>query len=277
MNRLVPAPAAIDDAGTIIRSLALPLAEDAERRWKRYPLFKAAVPAGRMSCHASVLSVGHSPHPPHVHDDEELLIPLDDECELILAEDAKGTGARALAIAPGAFVYYPAGQYHTIRNAGSRPASYLMFRWRGGAESGAEPMATQVVQYREALDRAAARPFATTRLFEDPTRWLAKLHAHTSVVRPGGGYAAHADAHDVALVLLEGRIDTCGQTVAPLSVVYHPAGQRHGLSAVGEAPARYLVFEFHGLGAGTNGLRPAWREWGSHLVRRLKALRWWRR
>jgi hypothetical protein len=38
-----------------------------------------------MSCHASVLVGGHSPHPPHTHREEELLIPLHGEAEIVIA------------------------------------------------------------------------------------------------------------------------------------------------------------------------------------------------
>ena len=71
------------------------------------------------------------------------------------------------------------------------------------------------------------------------------LHAHTSVVQPGGGYAAHVDAHDVAIVLHSGKVATLGRVLEGPAVIYYSAGESHGLRNVGSEPARYLVFEFH--------------------------------
>ena len=48
-----------------IRQLKYPLAEKDGGGWRRYPLFKGATRAVEaMSCHAAVLSPGHSPHLP---------------------------------------------------------------------------------------------------------------------------------------------------------------------------------------------------------------------
>jgi hypothetical protein len=72
------------------------------------------------------------------------------------------------------------------------------------------------------------------------------LKCHTSVVLPGGGYAAHADAHDVAIITLKGEIEVLGEKIAPYSVLFFAAGQLHDMKNSGTANAEYLVFEFHG-------------------------------
>src|SRR5690606_38097094 len=65
-----------------------------------------------------------------------------------------------------------------------------------------------------------------------------------------GGYKAHRDRHDVAIVLLSGRLEADGKTVEPFDLLYHSAGTLHGLHNAGDAPARYLVFEFERPGGG---------------------------
>ena len=52
----------------------------------------------------------------------------------------------------------------------------------------------------------------------------------------------------MAIVPLDGTLETLGQTVSPKSVIYYGAGELHGMRNPGTEPARYLVFEFHAPG-----------------------------
>ena len=166
---------------SLIRELDMPLAADPERGWKRHPLFLGATPVlESMSCHAAVLSPGHSPHPPHSHQDEELLIVLDGEAELIVADRPSYEGARAIRVKAGDFAYYHALQHHTIRNPSSAPVSYLMFRWHGRVPAiGGQRLRAKVFRQPPAAECDGARAFKTRNLFGAPTRWLGKLHCHT--------------------------------------------------------------------------------------------------
>ena len=83
-------------------------------------------------------------------------------------------------------------------------------------------------------------------LFESPTVHLGKLHAHITDLQPGAGYPPHADAYDVAIVVLSGQVETLRPKIEPFSVIYYSAGETHGMKNVGDTVARYLVFEFHG-------------------------------
>ena len=74
---------------------------------------------------------------------------------------------------------------------------------------------------------------------------LHKLECHVSTVAPGAGLEPHVDAHDVAIVVLEGEIETRGQRVGPNSVIFYPADESHGIRNSGTVVARYVVFEFH--------------------------------
>jgi hypothetical protein len=121
-------------------------------------------------------------------------------------------------------------------------------------------------------------------LFEGPTHWLGKLHAHYSEVEPGGGYEAHRDPYDLAIVMLSGSVETLGTRVDPFGVVYCAANERHGLRGVGTDTARYLVFEFHGLRGGPAGRTHirgdvpfVERKLYSRVARPLRQITWLRR
>ncbi len=252
VNRLVPAPPPSSPGApmvaTAIHQFNLPLDQPA-KPWEPFHAFHGPTRTFTdMSCHASVLTAGHSPHPPHAHQEEELLIPLHGEAEIVIARSPDDPSPRVERLAPGAFVYYPAWQHHTIRNPGSEPIAYLMFKWTAAPGEQTSPLPTSIQRYAELVPPAGADPFWARRIFEGPTSLLGKLHAHLTVLAPGGGYEAHTDAYDVALVTLDGSIETLGQRVEPMSVVYYGAGELHGMRNPGTVPARYLVFEFHAPG-----------------------------
>jgi quercetin dioxygenase-like cupin family protein len=196
-----------------------------------------------IECHTSVLAPGASPHPLHNHDEEEILLVVRGEAEIQTANDGKGTNLTRTTLRPGDFGYYPALQFHTIVNASTAPVMYTMFKWRNdGGRSGRHDSLTFG---RTSTGIASdGSPKHLTRLVEFGTRWLDRLQGHLSIASPPASYAAHADPYDVAIVLIEGAIETLGQPLEAPAVLYHPAGAMHGLAAVGDAPARYLVFEF---------------------------------
>ena len=276
VNRIVPAPAAGSAArhrlGSRVQPLPLPLAPDREKGWKPYPLFRGATAdLERLGCHVSVLTQGSCPHPPHTHDDDELLLLLAGEADLLLPADPDGQQGRRLSA--GELVYYPAHFAHSLVAVSEEPATYLMFKWVA-PPTGAEKL-LPFGQY-DLRESAAAPPagkrFHQRPLFEGATRGLRKLHAHVSTLAPGAGYEPHADAYDVAIVVLEGEVETLGQRVAPHGVVFYPAGELHGMRNPGPETARYVVFEFHGS-PGPSALRAS----GAFLRRLADPARWRRR
>lgn len=244
---LPPSPKKLPALTSSIHPINLPLAEDRERGWRRYPLFLGTTPSlASMSCHAAVLSPGQSPHPPHSHQDEELLIVLSGRAELLVGDRPSYEVARAIPVEAGDFAYYQALQHHTIRNASNAPVTYLMFRWHGRIPGVGGPRLQSKVYRRPGAPAGdGTRPFKTRELFGAPTRWLGKLHCHTSRLEPGGGYAAHVDPYDVAILVQSGRVETLGREVGPGGVIYYPRDELHGMRNLGDEPARYIVFEFH--------------------------------
>lgn len=249
VNReMPPPPTSPEDATRIeteVRPITVPLEGNARVGWRPHKFFRGLTEVHDLiTCHASVLSPGKIPHPPHSHLEEEILIVLDGEAELLIGDGPEVERATVHPAKPGMFAYYPAYQHHTIRNAGQGPLTYLMFKWRGA------PVHTDTVLSTSILDPSdhppgRPKPFRSSLLAEGPTNFLGKLHVHYSEVDPGAGYEPHRDDYDVAIVVLSGTIETLGQEVEPFGVVYYAANELHGLRGKGAEPARYLVFEFH--------------------------------
>ncbi len=252
INRLVPPPAEPAQRPAIstwIHPLPLPLPEDPKKGWRPYRIFRGPTGAlQEMACHVSVLSPGHSPHPPHIHPEEEVLILLDGEAEIVFADDPQGTNARIERLRPGSFTYYPTDQHHTIRNASAAPITYLMFKWLAAATGVAQPLGASVFHYGAIAAPEDLKTKQYSLIFQQATAQLSKLHAHFTIMPPGAGYEPHSDKYDVAILVLSGKVETLGQTVEPHGLIYYSAGTQHGMNNVGSTPARYLVFEFHGSG-----------------------------
>ena len=238
-NRVVPAPVDTSSSGMQLTSrihpLRLPLELNGQDGWRPHPAFRGSTAnLADLSCHASVLVSGHSPHPPHSHVEEELLLLLEGEVELVFSETER-TALRA-----GEFVYYPERFAHTLETTSDEPAMYVMFKWRGEEAKADSPLPFG------RFETAGGDGSRTGMLFEGPTVHLRKLHSHVTVLEPGDGYEPHVDAYDVAIVVLEGEVQTIGGRAVPHDVIFYLAGEAHGMRNVGVGAARYVVFEFHG-------------------------------
>jgi ectoine hydroxylase-related dioxygenase (phytanoyl-CoA dioxygenase family)/quercetin dioxygenase-like cupin family protein len=253
VNRIVPAPmAAGAEWGAQLTSqiypLRIPLPPDKEKGWKPYPIFGGCTADLRhLSCHASVLTHGQSPHPPHRHKEEELLLLLAGEVDLLLPDEQAPTGDQRKRLRPGQFVYYPARFAHTLQAVSEDPANYMMLKWHTDASETDSPLHFGHFNIFDHTEDSGGEDRLSSRLvFEGPTAYLRKLHCHTSTLTPGSGYEPHIDAYDVAIVVLEGQVETLGERVGPHGVIFYPAGEPHGMRNPGETFARYVVFEFHG-------------------------------
>jgi mannose-6-phosphate isomerase-like protein (cupin superfamily) len=277
-NYIVPPPEPITPVlASQFHLLKLPLSEDRVARWRPHHLFAGATTnVSHMSAHVSVLSPEHSPHPPHAHCEEEILVVLDGEAEIVIAPNETGLNARCEKLSAGSFVYYPAFQFHTIRNATAKPITYLMLKWTGPPREIEEPFETTISR-TEDIRQIGNAPFATQLVFEGPTHYLDKVHVHLTELHPGAGYASHADVHDVAIVVLSGSVKTSDRRMERHGVIYFPAGELHDMKNPGSATARYLVLEFHGSLSGevaawrsTVRTRSLWRTLGNRIYWRLR-------
>ncbi len=75
-----------------------------------------------LECHVTTLNPGETPHAPHKHPDEEVIIIKEGTVEALVNGQMKRVG-------PGSVIFQAANQMHTIRNVGSVPAVYHVFKW----------------------------------------------------------------------------------------------------------------------------------------------------
>jgi|GEM_PF-395371 len=233
-----------------IKHLNLPLEENKQTGWKPYHIYNGSIcHLDDFGCHISVLSPGNTPHEIHSHPEEELLIMLSGELEIVLQDRMCEHKVIRERINPGTLVFYQASQPHTIVNAGKDPATYLMFKWHSNTKSKKEfHLENPILHYNSDITHISSdskEKISYKQILESPTRYLQKLQCHLTTLKPGASYPPHPDLYNVAIILLDGVVETLGRRVTPLGIIFYAAGEPHGIKNVGDVSAHYLVFEFH--------------------------------
>ncbi|HMV86184.1 MAG TPA: cupin domain-containing protein [Blastocatellia bacterium] len=75
-----------------------------------------------LECHITTLNPGQTPHEPHKHVDEELILVKEGTVESLV----NGERRRATA---GSVIFQSSNQLHAIRNIGDTPATYFVVKW----------------------------------------------------------------------------------------------------------------------------------------------------
>jgi XRE family transcriptional regulator, regulator of sulfur utilization len=75
-----------------------------------------------LECHVTTLNPGETPHEPHKHPDEELIIVKEGAVESLVNGQLKRVG-------PGSVIFQASNQLHSIRNVGQTPATYHVIKW----------------------------------------------------------------------------------------------------------------------------------------------------
>jgi quercetin dioxygenase-like cupin family protein len=75
-----------------------------------------------LEIHITTLNPGETPHPPHQHPAEELLVVKEGTVESLVNGELKRVG-------PGSIIFQASNQLHSIRNVGNTPATYHVIQW----------------------------------------------------------------------------------------------------------------------------------------------------
>jgi quercetin dioxygenase-like cupin family protein len=76
----------------------------------------------QLEMHVTTLNPGQSPHPPHRHVNEELIIMREGECETL-------SDGKWVKVGPGSVVFNASNSLHGFRNIGTTPATYHVINW----------------------------------------------------------------------------------------------------------------------------------------------------
>jgi uncharacterized cupin superfamily protein len=76
-----------------------------------------------LEIHITTLNPGQTPHAPHQHPAEELIVIKEGTVEALVNGETRRVG-------PGSIVFQASNQMHTIRNVGDVPATYHVIQWQ---------------------------------------------------------------------------------------------------------------------------------------------------
>ena len=85
-----------------------------------------------LELHVTTLPPGQSPHPPHKHPDEELVIIREGTVEATVNGQTRRVG-------PGSVIFQASNQMHGLRNVGDVPAVYHVIKWNSPGMLRARP------------------------------------------------------------------------------------------------------------------------------------------
>jgi mannose-6-phosphate isomerase-like protein (cupin superfamily) len=75
-----------------------------------------------MTAGSIVLAPGMSPHPPHLHEEEEFMLVTEGTGEIVCGDERKAVG-------PGAMMYCAGDKLHGITNTGTTPMLFYFYKW----------------------------------------------------------------------------------------------------------------------------------------------------
>jgi quercetin dioxygenase-like cupin family protein len=84
-----------------------------------------------LEVHVTTLDPGKSPHPPHRHPNEEMVIVKQGTLEVLVNGEWKRVG-------PGSVIFNSSNQLHGLRNVGTEQAIYHVINWRTAATPAAQ-------------------------------------------------------------------------------------------------------------------------------------------
>jgi quercetin dioxygenase-like cupin family protein len=93
------------------------------RQGERRAVFDAPTPTlAQFECHITTLNPGESPHPPHQHADEELMIIKEGTVEAL-------QDGRTNLVTTGGIIFEASHEVHGLRNVGTNRATYFVLRF----------------------------------------------------------------------------------------------------------------------------------------------------
>lgn len=204
----------------------------------------------RFECHITTLNPGLESHPQHQHAQEEFIILKEGLLDVIINGETTRAG-------PGSLFFYASNDFHSVRNVGETPATYVVLNYAtaatlsapaGRAVDTAGPgiLRSQVFDW-ENLEVIPNAKGARRDILDSTTVTAKNLECHVTTLNPGETpHAPHRHADEEFIVVKDGTIEAFINGVTknggPGSVFFFASNDDHGLRNVGTTPATYYVF-----------------------------------
>lgn len=198
-----------------------------------------------MEWHATTIDSGKSPHAPHKHDDEELIIVKEGELKVTVNDSSKVLG-------PGSIALFIPGDEHGLFNSGSTKATYYVLRYKSEApvdmERAKQAGGSFMVNWNDVAfkphDRGGVRNF-----FERPTAMLKRFEMHVTTLNEGiKSHEPHTHRAEEIVLLIKGntemQIANSHQKANEGDLIYLSSNILHAIQNIGTKPATYFAFQW---------------------------------
>ncbi len=203
----------------------------------------------RFELHVTTLNPGKTPHAPHFHPWEEILILKEGSLEVSINGETRPAAA-------GAVIFFAANDPHTVVNASGAPATYYVINFHAAAAHGvrgepaadwapADRLRSSVVDWDQGTLKEGTHD--SRRIFIDSatvTLTSLKVHATTAAARR---YPVRHGGHlNLLLVIVkegvvESTLDGVTHLVGPGSLIVLAPGAVQTIRNPGDTPATYYV------------------------------------
>lgn len=204
----------------------------------------------RFECHITTLNPGLDSHPQHQHAQEEFIILQEGQLDVIINGKATRAGS-------GSLLFYASNDFHSVRNVGDTPATYVVLNFATAATRSApagravdtaapEALRSQVFDW-EKLEVIPTAKGARRDILDSPTVTTRNIECHVTTLNNGETpHPPHRHSDEEVIVVKEGTVEAFinGATTSggPGSVFFFASNDNHGLRNVGEESATYFVF-----------------------------------
>jgi (S)-ureidoglycine aminohydrolase len=216
-----------------------------ETRIRRQVMEGSTTTLSNFEVHTTTLEPGKSPHPPHIHaDQEELLIVKEGTVKISINGESKILGAGSIAFA------MPDDE-HGIENAGKTPATYYVLKYKGkisNPERAKQSGGSFMLDWNDLKTTNTGKGYRRD-FFNKATSQLAQFEMHTTALNAdSSSHAPHTHVQEEIILILRGRVTMHiadnFYPASPGDVVFLPSRIPHALMNTGKEQCEYFAFQW---------------------------------
>jgi len=198
-----------------------------------------------MEWHATTIEAGKAPHPPHKHDDEELIIIKEGQLRVTIKDSSKLLG-------PGSIAVFMPGDKHGLLNTGNTKASYYVLRYRSKApvdmKRAKAAGGSFVMDWKDVLFQPHEKG-GIRRFVERPTAMLNRFEMHVTTLKAGlKSHDPHTHSAEEIILLIDGdteeQIGEHTYKAITGDLIYLSSGILHAIQNKGSKQAMYFAFQW---------------------------------
>lgn len=198
-----------------------------------------------LEMHSTTLAPGVQSHPPHKHDEEEIVIVKEGVLQVTIGEDVRELHPQSIAL-------IHSGAEHGFRNAGDEEVIYYVMRYasnegldmrRGEESGGSKYVAYEQLPYR-VHQKGGRRDY-----FDHPTSMCKDFEMHMTNLKPGlSSHPPHTHVVEEIILITQGEvrmhIDGKEFSCKAGDVIFLDSMVSHAPTNIGDVECQYFAYQW---------------------------------